>query len=352
MITKQQILLIIIIGLLIIQQFLDKKVEKFQNKEIPDVEFPFKNLKDHNYKNLNMFVLTAPFRSDNDLNKFNSLIKEYNFPILGVASYLNFPGKITHPYDDPYYQKNYKKHDYHNSCIGWCYGGENPRDVGLDPDKIPVMYFSESDIVSQHHQPSLEKDYDFIYVCLKDNDKCKPGWQAENRNWELAKKCFPIMCEKFGLKGLLIGRLNCDYTPKCKGSLTIMGNPNDEGKLEYNDFMKKFSRCKFLFLPNIRDASPRVLTEALVLDVPVLLNKNIYAGGKYINEKTGEFFSDENDIVPALEKMLQKIKDKKYEPRKWFTERYSPEKTGRKLRDFIKGFYPELWDSEYVVFTK
>lgn len=344
-------LLFIIIFILAISNAI---IESYSNKSnnIPDVKFPFKNLKDQDGKNLNMFILTAPFRSDKDKRLFNYYSKKYDVPFLGVTSYLNFPGEITHPYDDPYYKKHFKKHDYINSCIGWCHGVRDPKQIGLDKNKKPLLFFSESDIVTQDHKPIRKKKYDFLYSCLKDNDKCTYGWQAENRNWKLAKKCLPIMCEKFGLKGCLVGRLNCDYTPKCKDSLTILGNPDNEGKLEYNQFMKTMAQCKFLFLPNIRDASPRVLTEALVLDVPVLVNKNIYGGWKYVNESTGEFFNDEHDFPDVLDKMLRKIKNKEYKPREWFTKNYGPKKTGKKLKRFIKKIYPDLWDCNWVYFTK
>jgi len=303
------IITILIIIHIILKMIITFKINKRTKKmKIPDVEFPFKNVKNEKNENLNIMVITAPFRSDTDKENFNKYIKDYNIPFLGVTSYLNFPGKITHPHDDPYYKKNFKKHDYINSCIGWCHGFENPLSRGLDSTKIPLMYMSESDIVTHQFKPNKKKEYDFIYVCLKDNDKCTEGWQSVNRNWKLAKKCFPIMCEKFNLNGLLIGRLNCKYTPKCKNKITILGNKDDEGKIDYRELMDKMSKSKFLFLPNIRDASPRVLTEALVLDVPVLVNKNIYSGGKYVNEETGEFFESEKDLPIVLEKMLHKIK--------------------------------------------
>ena len=83
-----------------------------------------------------------------------------------------------------------------------------------------------------------------------------------------------------------------------------------------------------------------------------MVNKKIYGGWKYVNELTGEFFNDEHDFPKVLDKMLTKIKNKEYKPRKWFTENYGPEKTGRKLKDFIKKIYPDLWDCDYVYFTK
>ena len=64
-----------------------------------------------------------------------------------------------------------------------------------------------------------------------------------------------------------------------------------------------YNKSKFIFLPNEKDASPMVLTEALASDVPTLLNKNILGGWKYINNETGEFFNDENDLDQLLKKL-------------------------------------------------
>ena len=341
------IILTISLHLLIKLQY-NKKTNK---QKIPDVKFPFKNIKNEKGVNMNIIAITAPFRSDKDKDDYNKYVRKYNVPVLGVTSYLNFPGIITHPHDDQYYKKNFKKHDYINSCIGWCHCFKNPLSRGLDNKKTNMLLLSESDFVNQSFKPNKQKDYDFIYICLQDNEKCTPGWQSVNRNWELAKKCFPIMCEKFNLNGLLVGRLNCNFTPKCKNKLTIIGDKDKQGKIDYYQLMEKMSKCKFLFLPNIRDASPRVLTEALVVDVPVLVNKKIYGGTKYVNENTGELFSDEKDLPKVLEKMLFKIKNNKYNPRKWFTKNYSKEKTGKKLYKFIKKIYPEVWDAKYVSFT-
>ena len=322
---------------------------KENKKNIPDVEFPSKNIKDENGKNLNIMALTAPFRGDEHKRLFNEYTQKYNIPFIGISSYLNFPGKITHPFDDPYYKKHFNSHDYINSCIGWCNCLRNQESLYGNKPRIEL---SESDLVIHNFEPSKEKVYDFIYICLKDNDKCTHGWQSENRNWELAKKCLPIMCKEFNLKGLLVGRKNCDMDESCNNLLTIEGDDNNEGKIEYNEIQKKLAQSRFLFLPNIRDASPRILAEALVVDVPVLVNRKIYGGWKYVNEHTGEFFDDENNFREMLQKLLHKIREKKYSPKNWFRTRYSPEISGKKLRDFIKSIYPQLWDCKYCTFTR
>ena len=47
---------------------------------------------------------------------------------------------------------------------------------------------------------------------------------------------------------------------------------------------KIMQRSRFLFVPNSADASPRVITEALIRGIPIIMNKKIY-GGMEISEK-------------------------------------------------------------------
>ena len=62
-----------------------------------------------------------------------------------------------------------------------------------------------------------------------------------------------------------------------------------------------------------------------------LINKNILGGWKYINEKTGQFFTDENDVGKNIEIMMNKLKNNEYEPRKFFIDNYGAIKSGKKL---------------------
>ena len=78
------------------------------------------------------------------------------------------------------------------------------------------------------------------------------------------------------------------------------------------DYIKQ---SKFVFLPQIHDASPRVSTQALALDKPLLTNWHISGGWKYMNadpkshesstvQKTGEYFHDMRDFRQSLEKLM------------------------------------------------
>ncbi len=57
---------------------------------------------------------------------------------------------------------------------------------------------------------------------------------------------------------------------------------------------------QILFVPSVSDASPRVITQGLALNCSIIVNKEIFGGFKYVNEQTGSYFTDENDIVDIV----------------------------------------------------
>jgi hypothetical protein len=267
---------------------------------------------------------------------------------MGISSYSEFPGKLTNPYENRFHEK--QNHDYASMASSWLNCFRNPNKYINPIYSLPILDLSESDLKDHKNakaNPSIKKEYDFIYLCLKDNDKCTPGWQSYNRNWELGKKCLDIMCEKFGLKGCIIGRENCEIPKSCNGKIKILPF------LKYHDFQKELQKARFLFVPNITDASPRVITESLCYDLRLLVNYNILGGWKYVTPETGEFFSNEYDIIPALTKLLKNMNN--YTPRKHFVENYGKEISGRKLCQFIKHNYPNVVPKantlEYVTIT-
>jgi hypothetical protein len=241
---------------------------------------------------------------------------------------------------------------YFEMCKGWLHCFKNPEKY-IPTDK-PHVLISESDFVNYKQVPydinpsgniNIEREFDFLYSCPKVNETSScDDWVSHNKNWELAKKCLPILCEKFKLKGLLIGRKDCEIAEGCKPYITTTG------WLDYGENIKQYNKCKFIFVPNVRDASPRVITEAMSADCAVLINSNILGGWKYAVEETGSLFNDENDFEQSLQKLLNNMNI--YQPRKHFVENYGKEKTGKKMAEFIKRFYPMVYppanEIEYV----
>jgi hypothetical protein len=163
------------------------------------------------------------------------------------------------------------------------------------------------------------------------------GWNAINRNYALALRCFPIMINEFGLKGLCVGRIGCDLKQ-------YQNNLEVTDFLPWGELQKKMRESKFLFLPNIYDASPRVIAECITKGLPVLMNRSIICGTKYITEETGELFTDEYDITNSLINIITK----KYNCKEWWKQNYGVQRSGKKLASFIKSIYPDFKDVNFM----
>jgi len=346
-VEKFIIITLILLFISIILYFSYKKFKTELFNDIPKVSFPFKNLFDNNGNTLNIILISAPFRE----NKHEELYKEYKnkgLSFCGISSYLEFPGYIDNPFEDRFHEQ--RKHDYIQMVSAWlhCFREEKIPN-NLKKSNLPLLLMTEADLKNPDNLPyksNITKEYDFMYCCLSDNDKCEPGWQSYNRNWELAKKCLEIMCRDFNLKGILVGRTNCEFTDKCNGIVKVLPF------LAYNEFQKEMQKCKFLFVPNISDASPRVITEAICYNMPILVNYNIIGGWhNIISGITGEFFTDENDISHSLTKIINNYDS--YKSLEWFKNNRGPKKSGKILAEFLKQNYPNINNKnmEYATIT-
>ena len=92
-----------------------------------------------------------------------------------------------------------------------------------------------------------------------------------------------------------------------------------------------------MIVSSYEDASPRIISESLLVNTPVLVYKDIIGGWKYVNEKSGVFY-DESDINLKINKIL---KDN-FKPREYYLNHFGVEKSGKKLRDFIVDIDPSF----------
>ncbi len=129
------------------------------------------------------------------------------------------------------------------------------------------------------------------------------------------------------MKVMILGRQNCGLEELYGDRVEI------KPMLPYPEFQQKLKESTILFIPNHYDASPRVISESIIKNVPVLMNENILCGAKYINHETGEFFTDEHNIRFALTQLLSRINI--ISPKKWWITHYSRQKSGKKLRNFL-----------------
>jgi hypothetical protein len=114
--------------------------------------------------------------------------------------------------------------------------------------------------------------------------------------------------------------------------------------LAWEQLLARLSRARFLFVPNVFDASPRLLTEALCLNVPLIVNYNILGGWKYVNRFTGAFFESERDVLPAVSACMERA----LSPRNWFQANYGPYLAGQRLLRLLKEVDPQINESSHV----
>jgi hypothetical protein len=318
----------------------DEYIQGFKEKE--NRMFPFRYFTDENDRVVPFVAVTGFFREKEAEDKYHEYVKN-GINIFGITAYKSFPNRKLIDSTEGDYERN-DTFDYTGKIRDWLCCFRNAEENGFT-SKNRLIDISESDFYNvDDDSASVPKKYDFIYICNKDSDNCPlDGWNAFNRNFELAKKCFPIMCFEFGLKGLIVGRENCGLEKEYGNYLDVIG------WLDWGVLQEKMKEARFLFVPNIFDASPRVVAECITKDLQVLMNRNIVCGFKYINYETGELFNDETDIRKALTNLLNKPAS--VSPKKWWRENYSQEISQTKLRDFLHEGYPhELTNVKHVKF--
>jgi len=293
-------------------------------------EYPFQAVTNQNGLQVNI-ILVRSHMSPHQCKLYEKYKDEILF--LGISSMNDYPlnpeGK-TCP----------GKSDYVSLFPGFLHMMREPEKEF--PPQVSTILMSQSDFSLPKFPArdySVPRKYDFTYSasdCDVHND-CN-GWCGWSKNWSFVKQALPIMCGEFNLKGVLVatkdkaGKRACSIPKECEGKIiqtTYLQNQQD-----YFNYLKQ---SRFAFLPQVHDASPRVSTQALALDVPILMNYHIMGGWKYVTEKTGEFFHDINDFRDALRKIL-KYADTPghYEPRKWVLENYDNPNSGKRLFNFVK----------------
>ncbi|MGW1171573.1 hypothetical protein [Streptomyces sp. NPDC002550] len=245
----------------------------------------------------------------------------------GVTSHLGFPG-------DGYRDER----DYGALCEAWLHCFREP-DRYLPPTGQRLLV-SESDFTDPMHvspariaQP-VPHDLvaDVVHVSGADR------WPPEVKNWPLAARCLPRLAQELGLRVLVVD------APQ--GARPLPG-VRLRGRLEWPQLLAVLARARCVFVPAVLDASPRLLTEALSLDVPIVVNRAILGGWKYVNPFTGVFFDGEDDVVEAVRQAI----DVERRPRSWFMAHYGPPRSGFRVRELLSGLDPGLPALTHVLLT-
>jgi hypothetical protein len=104
------------------------------------------------------------------------------------------------------------------------------------------------------------------------------------------------------------------------------------------------SSAKFSFVPSILDASPRVITESMSVNRPVLVHADILGGWQYVTEETGAFFKSCSDLPNAIDIIFRM----KCNGRTHFLGHGGGKiQAGKRLYDFVRSSYPQAPAAKY-----
>jgi len=175
-------------------------------------------------------------------------------------------------------------------------------DDKIFPSSVPKFLLSESDFCDKlvtdtkiQKKKFAQMNYDFIYFTLLSTQgiNCKGLYMLD-----MIDKAAEIA----GLRGLVVNydsgfsnpRKNRKYINDLKSIRSKWKHLNQckciSQHMTTGSVCAAMKAAKFVLFPNTADASPRLIVESLVRGRPVLVNKNIYGGWKYVNKNTGRFF--------------------------------------------------------------
>ena len=288
---------------------------------------------------LGIYILCEPIFEETDSDKEFNKLMHLGYYYVGLSSFMTFPDKCT---QEKSLQNEFFNFKTTGNLVGWLHCSRDVTKTSI-PRTIPTLLWSESDISTTHtrYDNTIQKKYDVIYNCQK--GETQKIW----RNWKLGFECLKIMVYKYNLKVVLVGKHGETLTTPDEEKLLKNKNVFTTNFLEYDIMVRYLQESKILFVPNILDASPRVAAEALSLNIPVLENRNIVGGWKYINKYTGCDFDGIYDFEKALQYILE---SKHFTPRKWFLDNYTQKHASKPLIDFIYSLKKPLFMSCFSIF--
>lgn len=236
----------------------------------------------------------------------------------------------------------------------WCHPFRKPSQY-LKKSESRYIMMPESDFMDiQFVKKNDEKPiYDFFYFTVNS----KQG--VDYKGLQTFIDMLPVLCGQIKKRGLVIVYYPSVGTTK---KFQCLNNIYKKKLKIYEKYLKFIwgwqnsdkmasimSLCKFGIFPNCIDCSPRIISECILRDRPILVNKYIYGGWHYVNENTGCFFmpGDKNSVLSSV----QKVGTMQSSGRDFFMKNYGFKRSAMRLRDFLLKDFPVLEKYEGVYFS-
>lgn len=235
--------------------------------------------------------------------------------------------------------KIYRQAEMLKRVRAWCHVFRNPEK--RLPQNVPTVFLAESDFIDSSLIQCIYRKsntYDFCYFTLNSQS----GY--ENKGLYAFIDMLPIL-HKMRVRGKVIvyfpnsggvkkitvplTHIRSHILSTCSSYITFHW-----GFLEEDQMDKCISGCKFGLFPNTVDNSPRILSEFLSRNVPVLVNEKIDGGWHYVNDFTGSFFNIHN-----IEKKVKFMFEHHFDAKKYYDAHFGFERSAKKLADFLNPIF-------------
>ena len=295
-------------------------------------EYPFQPVKNEHGDFVNIILVRSPFQYPHQKKMYLKYKDDILF--LGISSFESFPLSSPNPFS-----ANFSQDEYRGLFPGFLTMMPDPDSYFAPSTKTILLSQSdfnlEEPLAFGKKYAGAKKKYDFTFSGTdQDVETNCVGWSSFAKNWTFVLEALEVMCsDEFDLKGVLVATKNkqgtkaCSIPPQCQDKIIQTTFLTQRG------FFKYLAQSKFAFVPQVYDASPRVTTQALSMNVPLLMNDNIIGGWKYLNEQTGEFFHDIHDFRTSLKRLLTNLD--KYRPLEYVQANYGTQYAGVKFKDWV-----------------
>ncbi len=262
-------------------------------------DWPLMPVRDAAGRDAGWVLVNAPLVTERSVGQLVALRRE-GYRFAGMSSHTSFP--LT---------SDGSVREERALCEAWCHCFRDP-DRYLGPT-MPRMLLALSDFTDpgeitpdRADQGGAAGSFDFLYV------GGETPWKRRVERWDLAVRVIRRLTS-VGLSGVVL-------QPDGVEALARVPSVTVAPKLPRSEFLSLLARCRFLLVTSGEDPSPRILAEALCLDVPLLVQRHILGGWHYVAPASGTFFDDENDVEAAAARCAAPG----LAPRAMFTARHGP----------------------------
>ncbi|CDW86224.1 UNKNOWN [Stylonychia lemnae] len=261
--------------------------------------------------------------NDDGIDDFWSFMSEGFMPIgrMSFMTYPRFMRTVSTDVSRMRYLQNPRMQDVIKYFTGWFHCAEEPRfylDAHTPRIMLPNSDTEYSTLVqtlgADYLPPSAKgRIYDIMIQIVTPKEKDVGIWIKDYKNWNLIINCMEQIIKKTKYKILLAGSQPPDHL---KSTGRIISIPH----IEAREFLKYLEKTKIVLIPAVYDASPRIITQAFYLNTTVILNRQIIGGWHYINDQTGSFFDNKNDVVDVINEQIKRFNNKEMNPKDWYKD--------------------------------